>query len=101
MRSRLELQKILEEILGTKYVYYQAPESVKLTYPCIIYQRNTGRDFRADDTLYNYHKSYTLTLIDKDPDSEIPDKLLYLEYCQMDRFYKADNLNHWVFTIYY
>lgn len=101
MASRLNLQTLLEEKLGSRNVYFQPPESVKLNYPCIIYERNTGRDFHADDFLYNYRKNYTLTVIDKNPDSEIPDKILYLPFCSFDRFYVTDNLNHWTYTIYY
>lgn len=101
MRSRHELHEILVEKLGSRNVYFQPPESVKLSYPCIIYERETGRDFRADDLLYNYRKSYNLTVMDKDPDSTVPDDLLQLPMCSFDRFYATDNINHWVFTIYY
>ena len=101
MASRLELHKLLMETLGSKNVYFQPPESVKIQYPCIIYERNRGKDFRANDLLYNYRKSYTLTMIDSNPDSEIPDRLLYLPFVAMDRHFKSDNLNHWTFTIYY
>lgn len=100
MASRLNLQQTLVDVLGSKYVYFQPPESVKLNYPCIIYERARGRAFNANDNLYNYRKSYTATVIDKNPDSEIPDKMELLPYCTMDRYYEADNLNHWVFTIY-
>lgn len=101
MASRLELQKILENVLGSRNVYFQPPESVKLTYPCIIYERARGKEFQADDDLYNYIKSYNGLVVDKNPDSEIPDKIQRLRYCTIDRFYKADNLNHWAFTIHY
>lgn len=101
MASRLNLQKLLEDILGSRNVYFQPPESIKLSYPCIIYERDDGRSFQADDELYNYRKSYSTTVIDKNPDSLIPDELEKLRYCTLDRYYQADNLNHWVFTIYY
>lgn len=101
MASRLELQKLLEEILGTRSVYFQPPESIKLSYPCIIYERNRGRSFQANDDLYNYRKSYILTVIDKNPDSTIPDEIEKLRYCTFDRFFVADNLPHWTFIIYY
>ena len=101
MASRLNLQKLLESILGSRNVYLQPPESIKLNYPCFIYERTSGRQFHADDDLYNYRKSYTITVIDKNPDSSLPDELEKLRYCTMDRYYEADNLNHWIFTIYY
>lgn len=101
MASRLNLQKLLESVLGTRSVYFQPPETVKLTYPCIIYERARGIPWHANDDLYNYRKSYLITVIDKNPDSTIPDELEKLQYCTMDRYYEADNLNHWIFTIYY
>jgi len=101
MRSRLTLQKILEDVLGSRNVYFQPPESIRLKYPCIIYHRDNGIAYHSNDNLYNYIKSYSATVVDTNPDSEIPDKLEKLRYCTMDRFYIADNLNHWVFTIYY
>ena len=101
MASRLNLQKLLESVLGSRNVYFQPPETIKLSYPCLIYERGRGVPFHANDDLYDYRKSYLITVIDKDPDSVIPDKLEELRYCTMDRYYEADNLNHWIFTIYY
>ena len=100
MVRRLDLQKTLESVLGSRNVYFQPPESVKLTYPCIIYEEQRGRTFRANDKMYNYRKAYSVILIDKNPDSVIPDKIRQLPLCDTGQPYKADNLNHWAFTIY-
>lgn len=102
MSSRVELQTKLEEILGSRNVYYQPPESINLQYPCIIYSLNQIRKVHADDIAYLKHKSYSVTIIDKNPDSLIPDTLdeAFL-YSDFDRVYKADNLNHFVYTVYY
>lgn len=37
MASRLNLQTFLEEILESRNVYFQPPESVKMKYPAIVY----------------------------------------------------------------
>ena len=100
MVSRLDLQKTLTSILGSKNVYFQPPESVKLSYPCIVYEEVKGTSIRADNHLYLYRKGYSLVFIDKNPDSEIPDKIRVLPLCDSGRPYKSDNLNHWPFTIY-
>ena len=50
MRTRLELQSKLEELLGSRHVYYQAPESVKMEYPAIRYSRSDIDVDHADDT---------------------------------------------------
>lgn len=101
MRARIELQRILEAIPGVKKVYFQPPESLKLSYPCIIYHLDRGESHHADNEKYIYMKRYSLIVIDKNPDSAIPDSIADLEYCAFDRFYTADNLNHFVFTLYF
>ena len=37
MKTRLELDEELVKILGSKNVYFQPPESLKLNYPAIVY----------------------------------------------------------------
>lgn len=101
MARRLTLQKTLEAILGSRNVYFQPPEGVKLSYPCIIYEEVRGRTIRADDELYHYRKAYNLILIEKNPDTTTPDKIRELPLCDTDRIYKADNLYHYTFTLYY
>lgn len=101
MDSRIELHEELKAILGSGFVYFQPPESVKILYPCIVYALD-GMDIkRANNRPYLNAKCYIVTIIDKDPDSEIPDKLLILPYCSFDRWYTKDNLNHWVFRIFF
>lgn len=40
-------------------------------------------------------------VIDKNPDSIIADKVESLKMCSFDRHYTADNLNHFVYNLYY
>lgn len=100
MNNRIVLQKKLEEILGSRNVYFQSPENLKMSYPCIRYALNRIDEKYADDISYLRFRSYTLTLIDKNPDSPYLDKLLDLKRCRFDRAYVADNLHHFIFTIY-
>lgn len=100
-KPREELQVLLERLLGSRNVYFQPPESVKLKYPCIVYERSDIRTNSANNKLYLKHKQYTITVIDEDPDSDIPDKLQDLKYCSFDRHFISDNLNHDVFTLYF
>ena len=101
MASRLNLQTELETILGSRNVYYQPPESVKMKYPAIVYSRKNIDNIFADDTVYTQNHSYELTVIDPNPDSEIVMKVSRLPACTFDRHYIADNLNHDVFRLYY
>lgn len=101
MNTRSSLQNKLEEILGSRNVYFQPPETLKLNYPAIVYVRSDIRNTFADDEVYKQSHFYELTVIDKDPDSEIVSKLSKLPKIKFDRHFKSDNLNHDVFTIYY
>lgn len=99
-KRRLELQTMFESILGTRNVYYQPPESVKLKYPAIIYSLKQVNIDRADNRAYKIDPCFEGVLIDKDPDSKYLRMILDNEYCSFDRAYKSDNLNHFAFTIY-
>lgn len=99
MRSRLELHAILTEIC--KNVYFQPPESVKLKYPCIVYNKTNEDHLYADNIKYRGTNVYDLTIITKDPDSKIPGCVGELEYCTYSTHYTAENLNHTVYRIYF
>lgn len=100
-KTRDELQTLLEILLGSRNVYFQPPESFKLKYPCIVYTLSDVLPDYADDEVYLTHKGYTVTVIDEDPDSEIPDKVLGLRHCKFTRHFTSDNLNHDVFMLYF
>lgn len=101
MGSRLELQNLLESILGSRNVYYQPPESIKIKYPAIIYSRNNIDNNFADDIVYMQNHTYQIIVIDANPDSEIVNKISNLPMCRYNRHYTSDNLNHDVFILNY
>ena len=101
MDSRPNLQTKLEQILGSKNVYFQPPESIKLNYPAIVYKRSNIQNTFADDNVYKQSYFYEITVIDRKPDSQITRKLSKLPKIRFDRSFTYDNLNHDVFTIYY
>ena len=101
MASRLDLQAKLEELLGSRNVYFDPPESVKMKYDAIRYSRKQIENNHADDSVYNQIICYELIAIYRDPDCDISMKLSRLPKCRHDRHYVADNLHHDVFTIYY
>lgn len=101
MGSRLNLQTLLEQLLGSDHVYYQPPSTVTMKYPAIVYQRDDIRNSFADNGVYSSKLCYLVTLIDKNPDSSIISKIASLPTCRFNRHYETNNLNHDVFTIYY
>lgn len=102
MARRLDFQRKLCQVLGSKNVYFQPPATIKMQYPCIVYSRSTIQSNKADDKHYFGLTRYTVTYIDTNPDSEMPyDLIKAFEYASYDRYYSADNLHHNVVTIYY
>lgn len=101
MGSRLELQTKLEALLGSRNVYFQEPSDVQMQYPCIVYKQDQASTRFASNQPYSHDKRYMLTVIDRNPDSLIPDKLAWLPKCLFDRRYTADNLNHFIYNIYF
>lgn len=101
MADRLDLQSLLEELLGSKNVYYQPPETTKMQYDAIRYSKKNIRMTYANGSKYSMRDCYELMVIAKRPDNPVIKKLLALPYCSYDRHYVADNLNHDVLTIYY
>ena len=101
MDRRLSLQEILVNILGSNNVYFQPPETIKLQYPCIIYERSDISQVYADNQTYMNRVRYSLTLITRSPESDLVKEILALPYCSYDRYYAADTLNHDVFTLYF
>lgn len=101
MASRLSLQTMLEELLGSRNVYYQPPASVRMNYPAIVYSRKAIDNLHANNGVYGQFNAYDVTVIDPNPDSEFIAKVSKLPTCKFDRHYEKDNLNHDVFTLYY
>lgn len=101
MAPRLELQELFVAIVPEGRVYFQPPPSVVMEYPCIVYNRDYVMTSFADDRPYSRRKRYQVTVIDRDPDSEIPDKIAELPLCTYERFYTSDNLNHDVFRLFF
>jgi hypothetical protein len=98
MGQRLQLQNLLETI--TDKVYFQPPANVQMEYPCIVYQKDGATSRFAGNIPYRYNRRYQVTVIDRNPDSEITDKVAALPMCVFDRSFVAENLNHDVFSLY-
>lgn len=98
-QRRLELHEILVDILGSRNVYYQPPESVKMNYPAIKYSRDDIRNDFANNSVYMQQYAYEITVIDEDPDSEIVDKVSKLPTARFERHFTADDLNHDIYQI--
>lgn len=102
---RLKLHGILCEILSCPRrgeecrAYFQPPASITMKYPAIVYALDNIENTFANDGVYLYSRKYLITVIDRDPDSSIVDKVAAMPACRFNRHYTKDNLNHYVFTL--
>lgn len=102
MADRLELQSELEELLGSKNVYFNPPETLKMKYPCIRYSLENPYTRHANNNVYMLVHKYEGVIIDRNPDSIIAESMLNaFQMCSLGSPYPADNLNHFPFTLYY
>lgn len=100
-RTRLTLHEELCTVLGSRNCYFNPPSVMK--YPCIKYEREAPSVDYADNMDYRSMESWMITIIDADPDSEIPKRLKehFKHYCSKNREYSADDLRHFVYQLYY
>lgn len=99
MNNRIDFRNFLETFC--KNLYFQPPANIQMKYPAIVYKINSVDTNHANNKPYTSFVSYQLTVIDKDPDSVIFRELLKAPMCVFNRSYTSDNLNHFIFTIYY
>lgn len=101
MASRLKLQSALEEMLGSRNVYYEPPETLKMNYPAIRYSRKRPDAKHADDKIYMKTNCYEIIVISTRPDDPVINKIEELPMCGWDRHYVSDNLHHDILTLYF
>lgn len=100
-KDRLVLHELLKSLIDNNNVYYRPPINIQMSYPCIRYNRDNIVGEHADNIMYRKTNRYTITVIDKNPDNSVIEKLLDLPMCSFDRHYESDNLNHDVLILYY
>ena len=101
MSGRLRLHEALTEIMeGVGEVYYQPPPSVHLNYPCIVYTKTRIQKLAADNRSYRLYSMFEVTVMDRDPDSTLPDRVMELPYSEYDRHYTSGQLHHDIINIY-
>ena len=90
------------DLLESRAVYYQPPESLKMNYPCIRYSGSGFDTLYADNRAYKSIERYEGVFITRDPNSDIPELMMnQFEMCNFGSRYTANNLYHHPFTLYY
>jgi len=101
MGTRLDFQSLLEGLQDGVSVYFQPPPDIDMIYPAIVYNRNYESVSFADDIPYARKVRYQVTIIDKDPDSPLPDLVAGLPLTTYVRHYTTESLNHDIYYTYF
>lgn len=101
MDKQAKLQTLLEELLGSRNVYYQPPANLMMQYPAIRYSLSDIEIKYADNRSYSNLTRYELTVIDYLPDNIVVQKILDLPLSSFDRRYTSDGLVHDVINLYF
>ena len=99
MAPRQQLQDLFNTF-GAEAVYFQAPSQDKMVFPCIMYSIDDEDTKYADNSPYRRILKYQVTIIDRNPDSLIREKVAELPMSSFQRFFVADGLNHFVYNQY-
>lgn len=99
MGQRSQLHSLLLTFVDD--VYFQPPADLAMTYPCIVYKRDPADTIFGDNIPYKVTKKYMVTVIDENPDSDIPDKVAAMQSSRHNRSYAANQLNHDVYVLYF
>lgn len=101
MAQRHLLQSILEDILESDQAHFQPPPNLQMEYPSIVYNVDNADTKFAGNVPYTVTQRYQVTIISKTPDTDIRDKVAALPMCIFNRWYAANNLHHYVYTLYF
>lgn len=99
MARRLELSKLLNDICPN--VYFQPSNNITMVYPAIVYQRAPANSVHADNQPYNVTDQYEVTIIDRNPDSQLRDAIAYLPTSRHSRSFIFEGLNHDVYNLFF
>ena len=102
MSRRLELDKRLRAILGSKNTYFHPPESVKLKYPCFVYELDGIDQKMADNRHYIDQDRYSITYITKDVESDIARTMFNaFPTSSFEDKQSSDGMWHYIFSLYF
>lgn len=93
MKTRNEIQTMLEEVLGSNNVYFQAPPNTDMKYPCIVYKFVKFNTLYADNQPYLVTGRWEFHHMYKYIKSDLKEKFVFdIPFCSFDRRIVADGV---------
>lgn len=100
MKTKDEIGDLLEEVLGSKRVYFQAPPNTGMKYPCIVYKFTRFNTQYADNKPYVVTGRWDIHHMYKDPSSDLKETFhLDVPFCEFDRRIITDGVYNDYYTI--
>jgi hypothetical protein len=99
MAPRSQLHELLLSFVDN--VYFDPPANVSMVFPCIVYSRSSALNLYADNGPYHHTKRYQVTIIDRNPDSPIPDKVAALPMSEFSQHFVTENLHHDIYSVFF
>lgn len=99
-----QLRDQLYLVNNTKNVYYNPPSSIKMEFPCFRFEINNLDVKHADNKAYARKNRWAVTYISRSLEDieKVQNEMLDIfQYCNFDTSFRADNLNHAVFNLYF
>lgn len=77
MKTRTEMQTLLEGVIGNQNVYYQAPPNTGMHYPCIVYSFVRFNVDHADNKPYVVSGHWEIHHMYKSIKNDLKEKMLF------------------------
>lgn len=102
MKTRAELQTLLEDALGSSNVYFQAPPNTGMKYPCMVYSFARPEVDNADNKPYLITGRWEIHHMYKNPlKHDLKEKMIFIApYVTFDRRIVTDGVYNDYYTIY-
>jgi hypothetical protein len=101
MKTREELQSLLEETLGSHNVYHQSPPNTGMKYPCIVYRFDKVKVKKADNIPYMVTGRWEIHHMYKQSKNSLLEKMLFIApYVTHDRQIVKEGIYNDYYTIY-
>lgn len=97
-----KLRELQIQANGYQHTYFEPPESVRMQYDAVVYEKTAMNVRRANNRSYSVRDGYKVTVISRDSETPLPRMIQeHFERCAPERPFVTDNLYHFPFTIYY
>ena len=100
MKSRLEVQQMLEDVLGSDHVYFQAPPNTGMKYPAIVYSFDRFNRNNADNLPYIVTGRWQVTHMYKSVKNDLKEKFIFeVPFCAFERRIVKDGVYNDYYSI--